>query len=123
MMRILIADDDPTICELISDLLIRDGFEVHTVNEMADARQWLEQNEVDLLLSDYTIDEGDTVDFIKDTLRRYSDISIIVMSGYLDETLIEQLTKIGVSRCFVKPFSYGNLLETLRNIEAERREQ
>ena len=53
--KILIVDDEPMVTKTLSTLLGLEGFCcIQTFNDPKEALLWLEKNEVDLILSDFS---------------------------------------------------------------------
>jgi DNA-binding response OmpR family regulator len=82
-MRILLVDDDRRYLELLSSLLERRGHKVVTAEEGKEARELLEADQVDLIISDVVMPTLDGVWF-HSYVREFSnnpDIPFVFISG------------------------------------------
>ena len=115
--HILVIDDDPVICEQLERLYLGDGYRVTVASGAQQAQRALENEDVDLMITDVQL-EGplDGVDLTRLVAERWSDIPVIVMTGYADiETAVEVL-KIGASDYLVKPLSASAIQESTRTV-------
>ena len=63
-LRVLVADDDPAIRMLVQRVLVRQGYDVTTANDGADAIVQLDQNQFDLLVLDLMMPRVDGIGLI-----------------------------------------------------------
>jgi DNA-binding NtrC family response regulator len=115
--HILVVDDDPVICEQLERLYTHDGYRVTVATGMKQAQRELENEDVDLVITDIRLENPlDGVDLTRLVAERWSDIPVIVMTGYADiETAVEVL-KIGASDYLVKPLSAIAIQESTRMV-------
>ncbi len=116
--RILIADDQPDMRESLGLLLRHQGYEVKGVNTPEEALAALRVQPFDLLLMDlnYTRDttsgrEG--LDLLA-SLEPYSDMPIVVMTGWGSVDVAVEAMQRGVSDFVQKPWDNARLVESLR---------
>ncbi|MEP7214802.1 MAG: response regulator [Anaerolineaceae bacterium] len=81
-MKILLAEDERTISQLINHVLAADGHEVNAVRSAAEAIQLLSVDEYDLVLLDLHLSDGDGLQVV-DTIANGPDVRtrVIVMTG------------------------------------------
>lgn len=113
-MRILIADDEEMIREVISELLTPRGCVVTEAASGNDAFRILQNHEFDVLLTDVRMPDGDGLDLIQ---RIYDELpqcrpDIIVCSGFSDVTT-EMVRDLRITRILQKPFTMDELVEIL----------
>ncbi|MBD5459489.1 MAG: response regulator transcription factor [Lachnospiraceae bacterium] len=82
---ILIYNNNTGIVERMQPLFAGEGYETAAVKEIADIRKKLERGEVQLLITDIELQEGDGIEAIRE-VRALSSIPIIVLSQRGDET-------------------------------------
>jgi two-component system, cell cycle response regulator CpdR len=87
MARILIAEDDDTLRELLVRALGEDG---HVLTESVDGATALDalsesNGEFDLLLSDVKMPNVDGIELALATGRNHPDIAIMLMTGYAEQ--------------------------------------
>lgn len=114
-LKVLVVDDDVTVCEHASVLLHNMGLEAKIVDNGYDAVKMVEacqgtENAFDVAIIDWQMPEMDGVE----TVRRIrhvvgKDVLVVVMSAY-DWTSIEEEARLaGVDLFLAKPISENNL--------------
>lgn len=112
--HILIVDDEPDIRNLISEILIDEGYQVSTADGGQDANQQLETISPDLVLLDIWMPDVDGISLLKNWNQNNNmPFSVVMMSGHgTIETAIEA-TKMGARDFVEKPISLAKLLQTI----------
>ena len=109
MPRILIADDEPNIREVISFALERAGYTVVVARNGAEALQVLRRGPVDLIVLDIGMPEMDGLEVCRQ-IRKNSDVPILFLSAR-DEEIDRVLgLEIGGDDYVTKPFSARELV-------------
>lgn len=114
--RLLIVDDDAEIVELMSDVLIRDGrFEIKTASTGYDAGIMTQKFRPDLILLDYMLPDVNG-NIVCKTIKQdpeFSSTRIIIISGVINQTEIDDLLKSGAEEFIKKPFSITELVDRI----------
>lgn len=114
--RLLIVDDDAEIVELMSDVLIRDGrFEIKTASTGYDAGIMTQKFRPDLILLDYMLPDVNG-NIVCKTIKQdpeYSSTRIIIISGVINQSEIDDLMKAGAEEFIKKPFSVTELIDRI----------
>lgn len=114
--RLLIVDDDVEIVELMTDMLARDGrFDVRTASTGYDAGIMTQKFRPDLVLLDYMLPDvnGNIVcKTIKDD-PEFANTRIIIISGVINQTEIDDLLNSGAESFIKKPFSVTELIDRI----------
>ena len=114
--RVLIADDDPAIIEMLQDLLTRDGrFEVKSAATGFDAGALTQEFRPDILLLDFMLPDinGNVVCQRIRNDPNLSGTKIIIVSGAISEAEIEGLRASGVDDFIKKPFDVDKLISRM----------
>ena len=87
MARILIAEDEESIRNLVARALRQDGHEVTTANDGAEALEVLvrEKGAFELLLTDIRMPVMDGIALALAAARDHPDLTILLMTGYADQ--------------------------------------
>ncbi|MCX7875267.1 MAG: sigma-54 dependent transcriptional regulator [Melioribacteraceae bacterium] len=112
-VRILIADDDETLCYLLKEELINEGYLVDVVYDGKDAIDLLQKRYYDILLLDLEMKEvhGDKVlSFVKDN---YPSLQVIVLTAKTDIRTAIDCIKRGAYDFITKPYEFGQLCVTI----------
>jgi two-component system OmpR family response regulator len=109
MPRVLVADDEPNIREVISFALERAGYGVATARNGSEALQQLRRGPVDLIVLDIGMPEMDGLEVCRQ-IRKSSDVPILFLSAR-DEEIDRVLgLEIGGDDYVTKPFSARELV-------------
>ncbi len=106
-MRILVVEDDPGVAGAIVDALRARGHGVLRVGTAAQAREL--RPEVDLVLLDLGLPDGDGFEVLRD-LRRASAIPVLVLTARGAERDVVRGLRLGADDYLVKPVRLGELL-------------
>ncbi len=115
MNRILIIDDDDELCELVSEYLTGEGFEVESVNDGESGLQRALQDEQDLVILDVMLPKKNGFDVLRE-LRRTSKIPVLMLTARGEDT--ERIVGLdaGADDYLPKPFNPRELAARLRAI-------
>lgn len=112
---ILIVDDDPGICGLLSDYLEDQGFRVRSFSTCAGAREFLREGETDLLVLDLKLPDENGLVFLQ-KFRMTTETPVIMLTGVSDEADRIVGLELGADDYVTKPFSPRELLARVRAI-------
>ena len=110
---ILVVDDEPKIVRLARDYLEKSGFKVLTSGDGQQALAITRQERPDLIVLDLMLPGMDGLDVCR-TIRRESDVPIIMLTARAEET--DQLIglELGADDYITKPFSPRALVARVR---------
>ena len=77
---ILIIDDDATVRQQLSDCLSRRNYKVILASDQASGKNKMKKNDVDLVLMDVMLPDGDNMHFCEE-LKSIRDVPIIIITG------------------------------------------
>jgi two-component system response regulator PilR (NtrC family) len=106
---VLVVDDEPDLCELLSITLQRMDLDPRTAHSVADAQRLLKTERVDLCLTDMQLPDGDGLDLVK-WIQQYSPsvpVAVITAHGNM-ETAVRAL-KLGAFDFVSKPLDLAGL--------------
>lgn len=104
MKQILLLEDDEGLNCGISLKLKKEGYEVFSAFTIKEARQFLEQESIDLLVSDISLPDGSGMEFCREA-RAKSELYIIFLSALDQEVDIVNGYDCGADDYMTKPFS------------------
>lgn len=107
MFEVLVVDDEPIIADSLYCLLLRDDFikkncEVHKAYNAFEAQFIVENEGIDLVLSDVNMPNLDGISFRNKLLAEGKECSFIFISGYSDFNNIYLAMKIPDTRFLLK---------------------
>lgn len=116
-LKILIAEDDPSILHLSRVTLSKEGFTVVTCTNGEDAILEIKQNEIDLVIVDESMPKakGNVVaHFIREN-EKTKHIPVILITAENNPTHFNEMLKTGLINLFLpKPFSPTLLLNMVQ---------
>ncbi len=106
--RLLIADDDPRLLELMTSNLADEAAEIICAEDGVAARDLLGETDFDLAIIDLGMPELDGFELITHLRQnpRTVDLPVIVVTGRGDKQAIEQAFAVGASTFVTKPLNW-----------------
>jgi len=80
--KILIIDDEEKLRSLIARVIKLEGFEVSEAADIKSAIKKLDQSEIDVVLCDVKLPDGNGVDFLKTIREKYPLLETILLTAY-----------------------------------------
>jgi excisionase family DNA binding protein len=115
-VKVLVVDDNPDIVEIFVDALKRDGrFEVATATTGYDAGVRTQSFHPDLVILDYMLPDVNG-NVVCKTIRENPDlagIKILIISGVVNQSEIDQLLAAGADDFIKKPFNIVKVVERI----------
>ena len=120
--KILVVDDEAEIRNLISEILVDEGFEVATAENGNSARALLEQFHPRLVLLDIWMPDVDGITLLKEWHESGKLTNpVIMMSGHGNIGTAVEATRLGAYDYLEKPLSLAKLVLTIKNaLDASR---
>ena len=108
---VLVLEDEPTLLELITEMLSLKGLVVTATNTAADARHHLTETTFDLFLTDIVVQgEFSGADLAREAQKQGRTRRIIVMSGHAKHRALAGHEEANGLQFLKKPFSYSELI-------------
>jgi two-component system alkaline phosphatase synthesis response regulator PhoP len=111
--KILVVDDEPSILELVTAYLRREGYEVHTALDGPGGLQAARAHKPDLIVLDVMLPGMDGIDLLT-RLRRESDVYVIMLTAKSEETDKIIGLSVGADDYLTKPFSPRELVARVK---------
>ena len=119
--RILIVDDEQSMCEMLAILLKKEGLEVRSAGSRAEAADLLRQGPVDLVLTDVQLPDGDGLEILRHVKSASPETAVVVMTAYGTAEMAVAARKLGAEAYILKPFDVDELRIVVRDALANRR--
>lgn len=115
-LKILIADDEDDVREVIEDRLNSWGFTVVAVTTGGEALRKIQSEKFDGVLLDVKMPEMTGIEVLEEVRRRGSRLPIIIITSSTSrEAAIGSLAK-GANEFILKPFEWEELKSKLQNV-------
>jgi len=121
--RVLVADDDIPICEVLKLAFTDEGWDIKVRTRGEDALDLLQRWTADVILLDLLMPEMDAEAFLSrcrgpESVEREIPVLLLSASSNLDD----HAARLGVSAVVAKPFDVDALCTTVRQVVAEDRD-
>ena len=115
--NILAVDDDIIVLTRISSIL-RNDYDVVTVNSGVRALKYLELEKPDLILLDVRMMQQDGIETLRKirNMEECKDIPVIMLTGVESREIVVESAKLGVCDYLLKPFSSVELLKRVSRV-------
>lgn len=84
MQRILIVDDDKDLCFLLKRFLARKGYDVTVAYSGAQANDYLDSSEPDLMITDLDLGDSDGLNLLSRSRDLYPNLPVVIITGFAD---------------------------------------
>jgi len=111
--KILVCDDDETLCYLLKEQLLEEGFVVDTVYDGNLAIEAIKGKNYDILLLDLNMGEVSGEDVLKFVNDYTSSLQVIVLTAQSDVKKAIECIKTGAYDFINKPYNFDELLVTI----------
>jgi excisionase family DNA binding protein len=108
--RVLVADDEASIRELLSKTLALAEYEVDTAPDGRAAIERLRLGRYDLLIADLKMPGLDGLSLIREARRLRTDLPVIIITGFSTESSAIEAVNLGVAGYLTKPFRVPQVL-------------
>lgn len=111
--KILVAEDDDIVREVISSILLKEGYCVFTARDGLEAIRMLIIDDVHLVLTDLRMPNADGIEVLRHAVKNNPDCAVVILTAYgsLDNAL--DAIKEGAFDYLTKPFRIQELLFTV----------
>ncbi len=117
--RILIVDDDNDICEIISHLVKKEGFETFVAHDGDTALKMLASEKPDMLLTDNKMPGMDGKELLKHAKDMDCDLPVVMITAYADVSGAVEAMREGAHDYLAKPFDNHEVIRVVRRALAE----
>ncbi len=114
---VLIVDDERNIRRSLRMILSREGFTLLEATSLADAREALGREEMDAVLLDVRLPDGNGLDLLSElrVTPATRELPVIVISGHASLEDAAQAVRSGATDFFQKPLDRDRVLVSVRN--------
>ncbi len=106
---ILIVDDEPDLCELLSITLRRMGLNPTTAGDIASAQRLLKAGRFDLCLTDMRLPDGNGLDLVQWMQQHVPSLPVAVITAHGNVETAVRALKLGAFDFVSKPLDLGGL--------------
>lgn len=107
--NILVVDDEASTRDLISALLMSKGHRCDIASDGLEALEKISETAYDAVITDIVMPNMDGVSLTREITRRYHDMPVMVITGFVDERTSSEVLDAGAMDFITKPFSAEEL--------------
>jgi two-component system response regulator PilR (NtrC family) len=120
-MRILVVDDELSVREFFEILLRKEGYEVVTSSDGAEALRLIRDDYFDLVITDLQMKEVDGMTLLKEAKRVHADLPVIMITAFATTDSAVEAMKNGAFDYLSKPFKIDEIKITIEKaVETKR---
>lgn len=119
-VRTLLVDDDRTVLESLSRIMLHAGYECRVATGAEEALEILRNEEVDIVISDVRMPGMDGMQLLEQMREHHKEVDVIMMTGFEARESFTQVIEAGAADFIAKPFHHDELLAKLKRIVRER---
>ena len=112
--KILVVDDESTICNSVKKILSRKGFTVDNTLNAEDALEKMKTNKYDLLITDLMMPKTNGLELLELVKKHYPEIDVLIITGYSSIESAVKATKLGALDYIAKPFTPDELNDRIQ---------
>ena len=112
-VRLLVLDDDPSVCRVIQSALARNDFTVDAVSDPTQMEDRLRQGPYHIVILDYCIPGIDSEAFLEQVRSHQPDASIIVVTAFPSIDSALNCLRARTYDYLTKPFQVSQLQKTV----------
>lgn len=113
--NILVVDDDPRICRLLTRYLQGEGYSVSTASNGEEMRRSIAAEPPNLVILDLMLPDEDGFTLLRE-LRSQSELAVIMLTGKTDTTDKVVGLELGADDYITKPFDSRELLARVHSV-------
>ncbi len=121
--RIMVVDDEESMCQYLQILLEREGYEVVTAGSGVEALRQMEERPADVVLTDITMPRKDGIQLLKGIKGIDPHTPVVMLTAYASERTAIDAVNLGAFAYLQKHCKNDEIRVVVRNALALRRAQ
>ena len=115
MKKILLVEDNETIVMGLRYSLEQENFQVISAKSVAESKEKIKQEQIDIVLLDVSLPDGNGFDICKE-IKEKQDIPVIFLTAQDEETSVVLGLDLGADDYIVKPFRTRELISRIKSV-------
>jgi DNA-binding NtrC family response regulator len=113
--RLLIIEDEDTLCQSLQRVLAREGYEVDVADSAESAFKLLEKKSYDLIITDIILPGISGIELLAKYRKQNPSQKVIVITAYASLTTAVEAIKAGARDFIIKPLMHDEMIKVVRN--------
>jgi len=119
--KILVVDDESTVCNSINKILSRKGYTVDKSLNAEEAMLKINKNKYDLIITDMRMPKVSGIELLGLIKEYYPELEVVLITGYPTIDTAVKAMKLGASDYLAKPFTPDELIVIAESALKKRR--
>jgi DNA-binding response OmpR family regulator len=107
--KILVVDDEETVCQSINKILSRKGYTVEKALSADEAVKKMSEKNYNLIITDLMMPKTSGIELVQIIKDHYPELEVVMITGYASIESAVKATKLGVASYLPKPFTPDEL--------------
>lgn len=109
--KILIVDDEPEICKMVTEFLFDAGYAASYALNGPDGLAMIKKDLPSLVLLDIGMPGMDGIEVLRLIREGFPDLPVIILTGHQDTETVKKMILLGASEYLTKPIHLETLLD------------
>jgi two-component system nitrogen regulation response regulator GlnG len=118
--KILVVDDEPVVCELVSAVLEKERFRPLVAGDGRTAMETLRRERPDMIILDHRLPDSTGLELLGRIRSHDEDLPVVMITGYADIPGAVDAIRAGAHDYLAKPISKEQLILVVRGALADR---
>jgi len=119
--RILVIDDDPVICEIVTETLKKNGYVADSANTGKAVSELFSRKSYPIVLCDILLPDTNGLELMGTIKDINPDTFVILFTGHASVDLAKEAIRQGAYDFITKPFTSSEIMEAVKRAENEQR--
>lgn len=121
--RILVVDDEATVCDMLVELLGSLGYEVVSTVNGREALEALDKGEFDLVISDLRMPEVNGRSLLRSIKRENKSLPVVIITGYGTAATPDEMAALGADGYLSKPFMIKEIAKIVTDLLGKKKDR
>lgn len=114
--RLLIVDDEADLRDLLSQILVSEGYEIDTAADGDEAIEMLGRGRYDAVLLDIMMPKRNGFEVLRHLTAHHPGTKSVMLTGYTDLKSAVEAKQLGAAEFITKPYKLQTVLSTLQRV-------
>ena len=122
--KLLLVDDDPSMVRLLTKIIDRsfgNRVELRSLTDPKEARHWIEDNVVDILVTDLEMPGVNGLELLRCAKRRNPCTQVLFLTGHSTVDALTDALELGATDYLLKPLVQAELIELVEDADKRLR--